>query len=81
MATIASATEKLRRKSGSMATNFDASKGRAVQNYGSGVARFIGQQPSGPILQAYQTGMAAAVYRAPDPDKWARNYISKMTGG
>ena len=63
--------DKLRRKAGSMATSYAASKSRAATNYSA--AGF------GPTRTAnYRSGIDAATYRAPDPDKWSRNWSAKM---
>lgn len=62
---------KLARKASSMATSYNASKGRAAANYSA--AGF------GPTRTAnYQAGIQAATYRAPDPNKWATNWSAKM---
>jgi len=63
--------DKLRRKAGAMATSYAAAKGRAVTNYAA-----VG---FGPTRTAnYRSGVDAATYRAPDPDKWSRNWLAKM---
>lgn len=63
--------DKLRRKAASMATSYAASKSRAKTNFGA--AGF------GPTRTAnYGAGIDAATYRAPDPDKWSRNWSAKM---
>ena len=62
---------KLRRKASSMATSYNAAKGRAVTNFAA-----VG---FGPTRTAnYRAGVEAATYIAPDPDKWARNWQAKM---
>ena len=62
---------KLARKSSTMASSYNASKGRASSNYAA--AGF------GPTRVAnYQSGINAAQYRSPDPSKWARNWSAKM---
>jgi len=62
---------KLRAKSGTMASSYNAAKGRMKTNYGA--------MPFGPTRKAaYGTGVDAGTYRAPDPDKWARNWKAKM---
>jgi len=81
MATLEGAKAKLRAKGPQMASNYNASKGRAVSHYGQGIARFLGRPASGAILSSYQAGMSRAEFRAPDPDLWASRYIDKMTGG
>lgn len=62
---------KLQRKSGQMATAWSAAKGRMTAGYqGAGF---------GPTrTAAYSAGIAAATYRAPDPNKWATNWAAKM---
>jgi len=63
--------DKLRRKASTMATSYNAAKGRAVTNFSA-----VG---FGPTRTAnYGTGIDAATYRAPDPDKWSRNWSAKM---
>ena len=67
----AKGADKLRRKAGSMATSYNAAKGRAVTNFSA-----VG---FGPTRTAnYRSGVDAATYRAPDPDKWSRNWLAKM---
>ena len=62
---------KLARKATAMATSYEAAKSRAVTNFSA-----VG---FGPIrTQAYRDGVAAATYTAPDPAKWARNWLAKM---
>jgi len=62
---------KLRRKAASMATSYNAAKGRAVTNFAA-----VG---FGPTRTAnYRAGVEAATYTAPDPDKWSRNWLAKM---
>ena len=63
--------DKLRRKAGSMATSYTAAKSRAKTNFAA-----VG---FGPTRTAnYGSGIDAATYRAPDPDKWSRNWLAKM---
>lgn len=82
MATIQSAREKYARKTGAQgAAAWNAAKGRMVNNYSAGVARFLGGPPAGHIVQAYQAGIAAAQYRGGDPAKWEANLRAKMLGG
>lgn len=81
MATLQSAQEKLGRKAPSMAANFNASKGRAVGRYGTGMSRFLGAPVAANILASYQAGMSAATYRAPDPAYWAQRMREKFSGG
>ena len=62
---------KLRRKAATMASSYEAAKGRAVTNYSA--AGF------GPTRTSnYRAGVEAATYTAPDPDKWQRNWLAKM---
>jgi len=62
---------KLRRKAATMATSYNAAKGRAVTNFSA-----VG---FGPTRTAnYRTGVEAATYVAPDPTKWSRNWLAKM---
>jgi len=62
---------KLARKATSMASSYEASKSRAVTNFSA-----VG---FGPTRTAnYQSGVQAATYTAPDPAKWARNWLAKM---
>ncbi len=72
MAEMASkGADKLRRKAGSMASSYEAAKGRAVTNFSA-----VG---FGPTRTAnYRAGVDAARYIAPDPDKWSRNWLAKM---
>ncbi len=62
---------KLSRKASQMANSYNASKGRAAQNYSA-----VGFGPA--RTAAYQAGIQAAQYRAPDPNKWATNWAAKM---
>ena len=62
---------KLSRKSGTMATSWANAKGRMVANF-----RAFGFGPT--RTSAYEAGIAAATYRAPDPGKWSRNWSAKM---
>jgi hypothetical protein len=62
---------KLARKAGQMATSYSASKGRASQNFSA-----VGFGPA--RTAAYRAGIEAATYRAPDPVKWAANWLAKM---
>ncbi|GAH37357.1 unnamed protein product [marine sediment metagenome] len=63
--------DKLRRKAGTMASSYEAAKGRAVTNFAA-----VG---FGPTRTAnYRSGVEAARYIAPDPDKWSRNWTAKM---
>jgi len=63
--------DKLRRKASSMASSYEAAKGRATTNFAA-----VG---FGPTRTAnYRAGVDAARYIAPDPDKWSRNWLAKM---
>ena len=62
---------KLSRIASQMANSCNASKGRAALNYSA-----VGFGP--PRNAGYQTGLHAAQYRAPDPNKWATNRAAKM---
>lgn len=63
---------KLARKATEMANSYNAAKGRMVTGYRE--AGF------GPTRTAnYQSGVQAAQYNAPDPNKWARNWSAKMS--
>ena len=62
---------KLNAKSSSMASSWNAAKGRMVSGYGA--------TPFGPTRKSnYSAGLNAATYRSPDPSKWARNWSAKM---
>lgn len=63
--------QKLQRKAGQMANGYNAAKGRMVAGFQA--AGF------GPTRTAnYQSGVQAATYVPPDPNKWARNWSAKM---
>lgn len=60
---------KLSEKAGVMAEKYNSAKGRMKEEYG--------RLPFGPITKrSYNAGVDAGEYRAPDPDKWARGFIS-----
>jgi len=63
--------DKLRRKASSMASSYAAAKSRAKTNYAA-----VGFGPT--RVANYGAGVDAATYRAPDPDKWTRNWSAKM---
>ena len=67
----AKGSAKLSRKAAQMAAGYNAAKGRAVANF-----RAVGFGPT--RSAAYESGVAAATYRAPDPAKWATNWAAKM---
>ena len=72
MAEMASkGADKLRRKSSSMTTSYNASKTRAKTNFAA-----VGFGPT--RTSNYGAGIDAATYVAPDPDKWQRNWLAKM---
>ena len=62
---------KLTRKASTMAASYDASKARAKSNFAN-----VGFGPN--RTAAYGAGIDAAVYRAPDPNKWKTNWLAKM---
>lgn len=62
---------KLRRKADQMASSYNAAKSRAITNFSA-----VGFGPA--RTSAYQAGINAATYRAPDPGKWSRNWQAKM---
>lgn len=78
---ISESKAKYARKTAAGAAKWNAAKGRMSQNYASGVARWLGQSPSGTVVSNFQAGIAAANYRGGDPDKWERNTIAGLTGG
>ncbi|RJO60346.1 MAG: hypothetical protein C4542_09650 [Dehalococcoidia bacterium] len=80
MPTLESAKAKYARRTANGAAAYNAAKGRMASNYSSGIQRFIGAPPAAHIVSSYQAGIQAAQYRPGDPDKWARNYLAKMTG-
>ena len=62
---------KLTRKATTMVTSYNAAKTRMKAGYagaGFGPAR----------TAAYNSGIDAAAFRAPDPAKWASNWSAKM---
>jgi hypothetical protein len=65
---------KLQRRVASMKTNYDNAKGRAVTGYN--------ETPFSATMKAnFADGIRDAVYVAPDPAKWARNFRAKVGGG
>lgn len=63
---------KLSRKSATMKANYDAAKARMKENFG--------KNPFGPITKAaYNAGVDAAEYRAPDTEKWKANWRAAMS--
>ncbi len=67
----AKGSEKLARKASTMATSYTAAKTRMKAGY---AAAGFGPARTG----AYNAGVDAATYRAPDAGKWARNWSAKM---
>ena len=63
--------DKLRRKATTMASSYEAAKGRAKTNYSA-----VGFGPT--RTSNYGAGIDAARYIAPDPTKWSRNWTAKM---
>ena len=62
---------KLDRKAPTMKSNYDAAKTQ--------MKRRFGEQPFGPATtDAYNRGVDAAEYRAPDTDLWKENWIRAM---
>lgn len=62
---------KLDRKAPTMSANYNAAKGDMKTSYGA--------LPFGPTTKAaYNVGIDAATHRAPDTDKWARNWRRKV---
>jgi hypothetical protein len=69
---VAKGQRKFAAKVPTMRANYDTAKPRAIQNYGA--------LPFGPrTKQAYAAGIQGAVYTAPDPQKWARNWQAAMS--
>lgn len=63
---------KLSAKSASMASSWNAAKGRMAAGYAA--------TPFGPTRKSnYSAGLNAATYHAPDASKWARNWTAKMS--
>lgn len=62
---------KLRAKAATMGSSYSAAKSRMKTNYGA--------TPFGSTRKAaYNAGVDAAVYHAPDPAKWSANWSAKM---
>lgn len=69
---VAQGRAKLADKQATMVSSYNAAKSRMVEGYNA--------MPFGPTRKsAYSTGIQRATYRAPDPDKWAKNYQAKMS--
>ena len=63
---------KLSAKGASMASSWNAAKGRMASGYAA--------TPFGPTRKSnYSAGLNAATYHAPDAAKWARNWTAKMS--
>jgi len=63
---------KLRTKAPTMASSWNAAKSRMSAGYAA--------TPFGPTRKSnYQAGINAAVYHAPDVEKWQRNWTAKMS--
>ena len=63
---------KLGAKAASMASSWNAAKGRMASGYAA--------CPFGPTRKSnYSAGLNAATYHAPDAAKWARNWTAKMS--
>jgi len=62
---------KLARKATTMEKSYNAAKGRMKTGFG--------EMPFGATRKsAYNSGVDAATYRAPDSAKWKRNWMAKM---
>jgi hypothetical protein len=62
-------TRKLRAKADGMKEKYNAAKPRMKEEYGN--------LPFGPLTKrAYNAGVDAGEYRAPDPEKWGRGFRS-----
>ncbi len=62
---------KLRLKAATMASSWAAARSRMQSGYAA-----VGFGPT--RTAAFNAGIAAATYRAPDPGKWSRNWSAKM---
>jgi len=68
----AKGTTKLTTKASTMAASWNAAKSRMQTHYAA--------LPFGPTRKsAFNTGVNAATYRAPDPTKWATNWKAKVS--
>lgn len=64
---VAKGQKKLAAKAGIMKENYEASRPKMKTSYAA--------LPFGPLTKrAYDTGIDAGTYRAPDPAKWGRNF-------
>jgi len=69
---VAKGTRKLASKGPVMAEKYNAAKGQMKEEYG--------RLPFGPITKrAYGAGVDAGVYRAPDPERWGRRFVSGVS--
>lgn len=68
----AKGARKLSAKASIMTSNYSASKGRMKAGYAA--------LPFGPNTKAaYAAGVDAGRYRAPDPAKWSKNWVAKVS--
>jgi len=68
----AKGARKLQAKAGVMASNYEASKPRAIASFGA--------LPFGPNTKAaYAAGINAGRYRTPDVAKWTRNWKAAVS--
>lgn len=68
----AQGSAKLSDRAATMASSYNAAKARMKTGYG--------ETPFGATRKAnYNTGIDRAVYHAPDPAKWSRNWSAKMS--
>ncbi len=68
----AKGARKLAAKAGVMAQSYNAAKPRMKANYAA--------LPFGPRMKAaYNAGVDAGVYHAPDAAKWSKNWIAKVS--
>ncbi len=66
---VAKGRRKLETKAPIMAEKYEAAKPSMKEEYG--------RLPFGPITKrAYNAGVDAGVYRAPDADKWGRKFVA-----
>lgn len=64
--------DKLSRKRDIMARNWENARSKMLEGY-----RAVGFGPT--VTSNYEAGIHAATYRAPDPDKWRRNWERAMS--
>ena len=63
---------KLSARTATMASAYNAAKGRMVSNYNA--------LPFGPSMKSkYAAGVQSATYRTPDVNKWQQNWIAKVS--